>query len=147
MIDSETFEATGGIKYIKYGKGSVRGDIVEDTISMGFDSAGDEIKADEFPFLLNYVSRYDGLNQGILGLSPHDDSSGPLLVEHMYKQGVIDTPYFAVLQAPSKNDESYLTLGDYERKGDQMYAPGDSIVAHRVSGSFHWQLKLNSIGY
>ena len=28
-----------------------------------------------------------------------------------------------------------------------MYAPGNSIVTHRISGSFHWQLKLNSIGY
>ena len=75
----------------------MRGDIVEDTISMGYDSAGDEIKADEFPFLLNYVQNGNSFGQGILGLSPHDDSSGPLLVEHMYKQGAIDTPYFAVL--------------------------------------------------
>lgn len=68
---------------------------------MGFDDAGEEIKADEMPFLIDYMTRWNSMDLGILGLSPHDDSSGPLLVEHLWKQGAIDTPYFAVLQAPS----------------------------------------------
>ena len=34
---------------------------------------------------------------GILGLAPHDESAGPLLVDHLYDQGAIDYPYFAVL--------------------------------------------------
>ena len=53
-VDSETFKATGDVKFIQYGKGSIRGDIVQDTISMGTDMNGNEIKADEFPFLLDY---------------------------------------------------------------------------------------------
>ena len=28
-----------------------------------------------------------------------------------------------------------------------MYAEGYSLVSHRISGSFHWQLKLNKMGY
>ena len=28
-----------------------------------------------------------------------------------------------------------------------MYSASDQIVTHRISGSFHWQLKLNSIGF
>jgi len=44
---------------------------------------------------VSVMSAGDGI--GILGLSPHDDSSGPLLVEHMKKQGSIDLPYFAIL--------------------------------------------------
>ena len=105
---------------------------------MGFDEAGDEIKADDFSFFVDYMNSGNTKDQGILGLSPHDDSAGPLLVETMYKQGAIDTPYFAVLQAPSTLDESYLTIGDYERSPMKMYSDGDSLISHRISGSFHW---------
>ena len=84
-VESETFQATGDVKFIQYGKGSVRGDIVKDTISMGFDAAGDEVKADDFHFFIDYMKNGNTKSQGILGLSPHDDSSGPLLVEQMYQ--------------------------------------------------------------
>ena len=56
VVDSETFQATNDVKFIQYGKGSIRGDIVTDTISMGFDENDNEIKADDFPFLLDYTA-------------------------------------------------------------------------------------------
>ena len=28
-----------------------------------------------------------------------------------------------------------------------MYASGTNLIAHRISGSFHWQLKMSKIGY
>ena len=63
-------------------------------------SPDDEIKVDNFPFLLDYSEtshfRHTKIN-GILGLAPHDESAGPLLVDHLYNQGAIDYPYFAVL--------------------------------------------------
>ena len=40
-----------------------------------------------------------------------------------------------------------MTVGDFERTPDQMYAEGQELIAHRISGSFHWQLKLNSMGF
>ena len=41
----------------------------------------------------------------------------------------------------------YLTIGDYEREPKEMYATGNKLISHRISGSFHWQLKLNKIGF
>jgi hypothetical protein len=34
---------------------------------------------------------------GILGLSPSDDSSGELLIDHLFKQGAIEKPQFSIL--------------------------------------------------
>ena len=64
-----------------------------------------EIEAVDMPFLLVYADDFSNDSRysfyGILGLAPKDDSSGPLLIDHLYEQGAIDEPYFAVLQAPS----------------------------------------------
>ena len=54
--ESESFQALGEKKYIKYGKGEIEGDRVKDTVAMGPAESPDEIKADEFPFLLVYQS-------------------------------------------------------------------------------------------
>ena len=98
-VDSDTFHSTGETKYIKYGRGQVTGEIVKDTLSMdlgGVVSESDiksEIKVDDFPFFIRYTDNPGhvisqdniGPTAGILGMSPHDDSSGPLLVEHLYQ--------------------------------------------------------------
>ena len=55
--ESESFKALGEKKYIKYGKGEIEGDRVMDTIAMGPKGSPDEIKADEFPFLLVYTDQ------------------------------------------------------------------------------------------
>ena len=54
-MESKTFETTGQTKYIKYGKGSVKGDIVMDTVSIGTSEDGDELKADAFSFMVKYI--------------------------------------------------------------------------------------------
>lgn len=72
---------------------------MRDTVTLG-SSPDDEVKVDDFPFLLEYSSTSHFRRtkmDGILGLAPHDESAGPLLVDHLYDQGAIDYPYFAVL--------------------------------------------------
>ena len=61
---------------------------MHDTISFGpLDGSSKELKADQMSFLL----KKHGLNeskrpyQGILGLAPHSENVGPLVVEEMYK--------------------------------------------------------------
>ena len=50
------------------------------------DVEGEMLEAYSFPFLAHYVTTKPNRHgDGILGLSPHDDSSGPLFVEHLYE--------------------------------------------------------------
>ena len=146
-MESHSFEPTGKTKYIKYGKGSVEGDIVHDTVSIGDtmnqDSTTKELKADDFPFLVKYVGENFQAtsipaNFGILGMAPVDDGAGPSLIQYMYDQGTIDRPYFSIVQAPSQKVDSYLTVGDYEFEADKLMKQGHHLIAHRIAGSFHW---------
>lgn len=46
--------------------------------------------------------------------------------------------------APRATDESFLTLGGYQKYGGDIYNPNRShFTAHRIAGSFHWQVKAN----
>ena len=60
---------------------------------------------------------------------------------------MIDAPQFAVMQAPSPELESFLTIGSYDKLSGESYQSQTSLIAHRISGSFHWQLKLNKFSY
>ena len=43
---------------------------------------------------------------------------------------------------------SYLTLGGYENEGGQMYdAKKFNFTSNRISGSFHWELKVIKMGW
>jgi len=49
---------------------------------------------------------------------------------------------------------SHLTLGGYEREQDRIYKDrpvsyerGYQLHAHRIAGSFHWELKLNGFAF
>jgi hypothetical protein len=61
---------------------------------------------------------------GIIGLSPKDDSAGPLFVMQLLKQRKIKYPVFAVLIAPDiganlaydASQESIFTIGGYARE-------------------------------
>ena len=74
---------------------------------------------------------------GIMGLSPNDDSAGPLFVYHLYTQGKIKKQQFSILINHDFNKQSELTFGGVPRDWDL-----DGAVSHRVSGSFHWQMRL-----
>ncbi len=70
---------------IGYAGGVRKGDLVQDTVAFTNHS---EMRADNFNFYITYGQQKP--NEGsdaVLGLAPHDDTSGPLLLEHMYLQG------------------------------------------------------------
>lgn len=52
---------------------------------------------------------------GIIGLSPKDDSSGPLFIDYLYNQDLIKNRRFGVLLAPYSTKvtglESKITFG------------------------------------
>lgn len=72
---------------------------------------------------------------GILGLSPDDDSNGPLFVQELYEQGALDSQEFGIQLAPYSLGNSWIEFGQCPQEEDW--------ISHRIAGSFHWQLKLN----
>ena len=68
-----------------------------------------------------------------MGLSPNDDSAGPLFIYHLYMQGKINKQQFSILINNDLSEKSQITFGgvppDWSLEG---------AVSHRVSGSFHW---------
>ena len=78
---------------------------------------------------------------GIIGLSPDDDSAGPLLVSELFRQGQIGRNQFSLIMSFLTDQDSYLTFGGVPSFISNL----DNFVCHRVAGSFHWQLKLLGI--
>ena len=106
------------------------------------------------PIILNHVPRvtYSQAYGGILGLSPDDDSAGPLYMNYLYDQEKIRDKKFSILPALSQWSEGKLTYGDYQRatvekRHQKMYDPSiNNITSHRISGSFHWELPIINVG-
>ena len=89
-----------------------------------------------------------GANSGILGLSPQDESAGPLFVSALFEEGQISANTFSIILSFHPDQDSYLTFGglpifmqnDAEKEEEEL----KDFVCHRISGSFHWELKLLS---
>lgn len=77
---------------------------------------------------------------GILGLSNKDESSGDLLYSQLHSQGSLSVYQFGVLIGANDAEESVLTLSGYQ--AEKYGSPEHEIIAHLVSGSFHWSLSL-----
>ena len=71
--------------------------------------AGHEhIRAEKFKFFLQldyYMEDPD--IQGIIGLSPRDESAGPLLVDYLFEQGSIPERQFGILLSLTESRPSY----------------------------------------
>lgn len=107
----------------------------------------------QVPMILNQMSRKTVAPfQGILGLSPEDESAGPLYVNSLYDQGQITEKKFSILSPPNSNFNPKLTFGGYqkdnvEEKYQKFYVSEiNNITAHRIGGSFHWELPLMKFG-
>ena len=60
--------------------GSMTGDIISDFLGVSEDA---KVK---MPFLINSVNyQYSPSMKGILGLSPIDESAGPLLIDYLFE--------------------------------------------------------------
>ena len=99
------------------------------------------MKIGQFP-IIKVSEKYDDddLFSGIVGMSPADDSAGPLLIYYLYEQGQIEKNQFSVLIHWNIFKPSNITFG-----GVPPEMSLDGAVAHRIAGSFHWQLTLNGM--
>lgn len=99
------------------------------------------------------------------GLSPIDESAGPLLVTYLNQQGLLDSFKFSLFLSPNSSlKNSSMLLGSYEdtyirdKPNNSTNDNGgvisiastvvnptsqkQKIIAHSVSGSFHWQVHV-----
>lgn len=80
---SQTIDCTGRQKYIKYGSGATVGEICSDYLQVH--NTGD-MKARMY--FIESVIKFDygfpPFFGGILGLSPKDESAGPLFIDYLY---------------------------------------------------------------
>ena len=108
----------------------------------------DGIEASNFPFIIQReptdILVTSGTNSGILGLSPENDASGPLFVSALHDQGAIKANTFSILLSFQPFQDSYLTFGGVP---EFVEALDNDFVCHRISGSFHWQLKVPSMEF
>lgn len=84
MRKQTNMHCTGKTKFIKYGIGSVEGEICN--INIGF--LGLDYQA-KMPFIAN-TRTYSGSKpkyDGILGLGPKDESAGPLIMDFLFGEG------------------------------------------------------------
>lgn len=87
--------------------------------------------------------------QGLLGLAPASESSGPLLVSQLFNHGKLSADEFSIQLAPNPPSRdpslgSFLTFGGLH---PTLKANDPKWISHRIAGSFHWQAKFNSIKY
>ena len=52
---------------------------------------------------------------------------------------------FSMIQAELEDQESFLDIGSYDEHADAYWYKEHPIIAHRVTGSFHWQVKINRV--
>lgn len=112
--ESSTLECSEERKYIQYGSGEVEGPICqEDLLVYGTD----DMEA-HMPMILHEMPRgfkrkgfvtYDG----ILGLSPDDESAGPLYINYLYQQDKIQEKKFSILPSPLPFLSAKITFGGY----------------------------------
>lgn len=142
---SSSLTCTDKQKFIRYGSGSVNGQECEDYLRV-FNTASMSVK---MPFLLDKMAK-DLSNQimqqfnlaydGILGLSPSDDSSGPLFIDYLYSEDKIQSKVFSILPGNLHDEKkSKITFGGYQKEeitgaDQQLFYKEDlnQITAHRV---------------
>ena len=116
---SPTLKCTNQTKFIQYGIGFINGEICYDNVGLKLNFTAN------MPFIVadqkTHFERYDG----ILGLSPKDESAGPLLPDYLLP----DRKVFSIL-LNGKN--SKIEFGSFENH--------EAMIAHRISGSFHWEI-------
>ena len=79
---SDTFVLTNETKEIVYGDRETKGQIAYDNV-LAF--ASEELIIRDFPFLkVDEKYEKDDLFSGIIGMSPKDDSAGPLFIDYLY---------------------------------------------------------------
>ena len=79
---------------------------------------------------------------GILGLAPGDEDSNPLFIDYLFNAGKIKKKQFSILLNPRLEGESFIAFG-----GLPTGYSAENMTCHKISGSYHWELKLNALAY
>ena len=97
-----------------------------------------------FPFLAvqTRVDHSTELMTGILGLAPGDEDSNPLFIDYLFDAGKIKKKQFSILLNPRLEGESFIAFG-----GLPTGYSAENMTCHKISGSYHWELKLNALAY
>jgi len=143
--DSVTYKSDGKSYDIKYGSGVIKGKKAYDSMVLPGMPGGKKTGAKNFPFLSvdTKPSAAKKMMSGIIGLSPKDDSAGPLFVDYLYKQKQIPQPQYTIqIHHDINSPKSFIAFG-----GLPVSENIKGMHCHKISGSFHWELKLNKFEY
>lgn len=153
MAASPSLDCTDQNMYVRYGSGSVHGPICRDYVKV-YNTQDMRVN---MPFILSKQNRpFDSFwaYDGIMGFSPSDDSSGPLYIDYLYKTDKIAMKVFSILPQGNEDKKELpkITYGGYQKEEvtpvEKQYFYKENlntILAHRVSGSFHWELDVNRV--
>lgn len=73
-----------------------------------------------------------------------DQSSYPLYVDYLNRQGKLDYFMYGILLSTDISAQSEITFGAYD---SSAFNVSGQLYAHSVAGSFHWSLNLVSFSY
>jgi len=124
--------------------GEIEGEICTDYLWV---TGLDETFKVKTPFIARNVTPYEiaPYFDGMIGLAPKDESSGPLIVDHLFKEEKIKENVFSILQSKKYEDKAKLTFGSYlteDPSGKFFDSDINSFVVHRIAGSFKWELNI-----
>ena len=125
---------------IKYGSGTIKGEMVNDQVGL----LENDASTSSFPFLAvpTRVDHSTELMTGILGLAPGDKDSNPLFVDYLFTAGKIKKKEFSILLNPKIDGESFISFG-----GLPTGYTTEGMSCHKITGSYHWEMKLNALAY
>ena len=128
-----------GVKTIKYGSGSISGDIVRATASLS-DNRADAIS--DYKMLEVTSANLPGLQNsnwdGILGLLPSAISGSKLFVSELYKAGVISRDAFGVSYTDTSQG-SQITFGAFDT---DKVKEEDDFTFIDLHDNMHWSAEL-----
>jgi hypothetical protein len=133
-----------GVKTVKYGSGTISGDIVRGTVSL---DRNRQNSLTNYKMLEVTSARLPGLDgskwDGILGLMPTAISGSKLFVSEMYDAGILAENAFGVYYTDTYGD-SQITFGGYDTS--KVKSIDDFAFVDLYDGN-HWSAKLHDARY
>ncbi|CDW72166.1 eukaryotic aspartyl protease family protein [Stylonychia lemnae] len=152
---SSTYQQTGYNETVTYGKGQVKGYVVQDQVSLTSATTGSTYVAQSSKFLSIYeASDISGLiSDGLLGLSPNFISStnGELLIASLKKSGAISKQMFALYLA-STTKTSQIQFGGYDQTqvlsrystAEKVNKTAEDLICWvKIVSKAYWQVQLD----
>ena len=133
--NSETYNPQDLYLQLHYGKGSAKGYIFEDQVSLS--------ESNTVVMRMLEVSEGEDLEgthaDGILGLTSSPSEGAQLLVERLAEEQIIDSSMFTV-HLTNETDSSYIEFGSYQGNTSSVdWVP--------LAGKFYWMVNIASVSY